>query len=359
MQLKLAFITSYPMDVRIGSGVIRMIQGFNDAFNQLGHDSRIIHPDYFETDPRRLADLRLSFNQQISRNSFDEFDAIIGSDFDGFALEVSSEKYYVLSGGILADIVRFEEAPDAQLLIKYAELEKRNFKKAGIVITPSRYAAGRLIELYGVPASNILVAPLGIDLSLWRECLARASPQPERETRFLCVARQYRRKGIRDLLQAFRLAHKRVPGARLTLVGDGPECKANRQLAAVIGIQQLVDFAGDIGDLAWLAGYYENADVFCLPSYHETFGLVFLEAMAAGLPIITYRSTAIPEVVTEAEGLLCEPGDIDQLAGRMIHLCENRETARLLGNNGQRRAEEFSWERAAGIIAAAIQSGWK
>ena len=94
-----------------------------------------------------------------------------------------------------------------------------------------------------------------------------------------------------------------------------------------------------------LADAYHAADVFCLPSMHEPFGIVILEAWAAGCPVVASRVGGIPGFVRDGvDTLLVTPGAEDELANRLISVLENPALGRTLGEAGRRRAQaEFDW----------------
>jgi glycosyltransferase involved in cell wall biosynthesis len=93
-----------------------------------------------------------------------------------------------------------------------------------------------------------------------------------------------------------------------------------------------------------LAKIMAESDAFVLPSYFEGFGLVLLEAMAAGLPVLTTTATAGPDIVTEGvNGFIIEPGDLDALVSGMKFCLENREKIVSMGMNARETAEQFSW----------------
>ena len=135
-----------------------------------------------------------------------------------------------------------------------------------------------------------------------------------------------------------------VPAARLRVVGVGPELERLTTLHAELGLGQSVAFLGHI-PFEQLAREYRDCAVFCLPSRQEGFGIVFLEAMAAGRPVVACRAAAIPEVVPDgAAGLLAPPGDPAALAEALIALLTDRDaggapgSARGRGRRGLRRA---------------------
>ena len=92
--------------------------------------------------------------------------------------------------------------------------------------------------------------------------------------------------------------------------------------------------------------YYQTASIFCLPTYQEPFGIVFIEAMAARLPIVATRVGAIPELVQDGiNGRLVEPGDIQSLANALSELLDDPEISRRFGERSyQLTRERYSWQ---------------
>jgi glycosyltransferase involved in cell wall biosynthesis len=106
-----------------------------------------------------------------------------------------------------------------------------------------------------------------------------------------------------------------------------------------------------------LAEEYVNATVFCLPSVQEGFGIVFLEAMAAELPVVACRIAAVPEVVQDGvTGLLVPPRDPAALAGEIERLIADPELARRLGRDGRRRVLGFTPRHVAERFVSAVHS---
>jgi len=279
------------------------------------------------------------------------YDLVIGSDFDGYLLDTEKlQDYVVFCGGVLADVVRFEKGEAKKTLQDFAGREKINLQKARLVLSPSHYASEKIKDLYKVPAAKIKTVPLGIDINEWDSLFSNAAADAEDSKTILCTAKQYPRKGTADLIKAFDIVCKKIPETRLVIVGGGPELKNNQNLAKKLGIDSKINFTGDITDKAGLAAYYKNSSVFCLPSYHETFGLVFLEAMAAGLPIAAYNSAAASETAGGGSAVLVSPGDISGLAANLIRILQNDQYAQILAERGRRKAEAMSWQRSAGLF---------
>lgn len=147
----------------------------------------------------------------------------------------------------------------------------------------------------------------------------------------LYVGRLKRDKGVLDLLESFKRLQPRFSGLHLLLVGPDEE-----------GFEPLfrgIPHVHRVGYSPAVERYMAAADIFCLPSYREGFGLVLVEAGAAGLPVVASRIYGITDAVIEEEnGLLHRPGDIADLGEKLAILIENATLRRAFGEAGQRRA---------------------
>jgi glycosyltransferase involved in cell wall biosynthesis len=161
----------------------------------------------------------------------------------------------------------------------------------------------------------------------------------------LAVGRLIEQKDHATLLRAFARVRATLPQARLAILGSGPLEADTRRLVAELGLDDAVTLPGRTDVRDWL----ERADVFVHTSRWEGFGIVLLEAMLAGLPVVATRVSAVPEVVSDGEtGVLVEPGDVDGVAAAIETLLTDLERARALGGAGTRRArEQFSVARMA------------
>jgi glycosyltransferase involved in cell wall biosynthesis len=129
--------------------------------------------------------------------------------------------------------------------------------------------------------------------------------------------------------------------AVLRVVGDGPGLSRLRRLARRLALAERVEFLGHV-PLARLAAEYARASLFCLPSRQEGFGIVFLEAMAAGLPIVAARAAAVEELLGDGESaVLVPPGDEAALAAALDALLGDAPLRQRLGAAGRRRVERY------------------
>ena len=114
-----------------------------------------------------------------------------------------------------------------------------------------------------------------------------------------------------------------------------------------LSLETAVTLLGEVpGDEA-VRQEYAAADVFCLPSLQEGFGIAFLEAMAAGLPVVALDVAAAPEIVGDAGVLLPPPGDEATLADALINLLKNQDMRQELGRRGIERAAAYTWRAVA------------
>lgn len=164
----------------------------------------------------------------------------------------------------------------------------------------------------------------------------------------LFVGRLDARKGLPVLLGAFARVLAAGSRARLVVAGKGPMFDECRQRTAELGITDHVNFAGFVpADM--LPRYYASADIYCSPALGgEAYGIVLLEAMAAGVPVIASDIPGYNEVVHDgATGVLVPPGSEEALAAAITGLFSDEGRCRALSIAGRARAESLSWARIA------------
>jgi phosphatidylinositol alpha-1,6-mannosyltransferase len=172
------------------------------------------------------------------------------------------------------------------------------------------------------------------------------------------VGRLQRRKGHDLAIEALARGGVALARVRYLIVGDGEERERLQRLAGERGVRDRVTFTGAVsGDM--LPDYYGAGDFFVHPNRidgcdAEGFGIVFLEAAAAGLPTIGGASGGVPEAVDkDVTGLLVSGTDADELAAAIARLSSSGELRRQMGEAGRRRVlQQFTWERAAEQVGA-------
>lgn len=178
----------------------------------------------------------------------------------------------------------------------------------------------------------------------------------------LCAARLVPRKGVDALIRAMTWVRVRVPGARLLVVGDGPDGKRLRALAEWAGVAEDVVFAGGHPH-AELPAFFAAADVFAMPSRTrragleaEGLGIVYLEAAASGLPVLVGDSGGAPDTVRHGQtGFVVDGRDPKAVAGRLTTLLADPALARTMGARGRERIlAEWTWDASAHRLAALL-----
>ena len=222
-------------------------------------------------------------------------------------------------------------------------------RRADLVFAPSRFTAEQAMRWAGLDREPTIVphaVPPGVQPR-------RAAPVAGR---VLAVARlepHDRYKGIDTLIEAWPKVLVSHPDAELVIAGDGADRGRLERLAVDRSRDGRIRFTGRVGDEA-LQELYRTAELFALPTSAtvgpnaagEGFGLVFLEAAAAGLPVVAGRSGAVPEVVEDGlTGLLVDPADPDAVAKAIATLLGNRELRTRMGRAARSRARErFSYD---------------
>jgi phosphatidyl-myo-inositol alpha-mannosyltransferase len=193
------------------------------------------------------------------------------------------------------------------------------------------------------------VIPNGVDVARFATAVPIARWQ-DGVPNVLFVGRHEPRKGLLDLLKAHRILRRTGGQSRLLVVGSGPQEREARRYVATRGLNG-VEFLGRVSD-AEKAQLYKNADVYVSPATGgESFGIVLLEAMAAGTPIVASDIHGYKGVLRRGrEGLLVPPRQPRELAVAIDQLLRDPELREQMGESGRARAEEFSWARVTAKV---------
>ena len=231
-------------------------------------------------------------------------------------------------------------------LREVVDRESRVYEGASKVFTFSGPLTESFIEDFGLPSDRVRTVHAGPNI----DPAAVPPPLPSSSTApptVLFVGRKFDRKGGDLLLSAFEKVRAEFPDATLKVVG--PEIPSE----SPAGVQFLGFLRKDVPEEeSRLCQAYSEADVFCLPTRFEPFGVVFLEAMLHGLPCIGPNAWAVPEMIIDGEtGFLVEPENIDDIANAIQTCFRARDRARAMGMAGRKRAiEYFLWDKVVGRI---------
>lgn len=231
-----------------------------------------------------------------------------------------------------------------KLIYKYIEKIRLSF--ADLIVTSSEYSKREIVSL-GIHPELVHVLSPGIDREKFKALPKIRQLDSNNRTKILCVGNYIPRKGIIYLIQA--LSYIKRQDFTLHLVGNRKNNSRYYNLlnnyVKKFNLTEYVVFHDGL-DQENIKCLYSCADIFVLPSFKETFGIVFLEAMHYGLPIITTNVSAMPELIEEGRnGLLVPPADSLALAKAISHLIENPHLITKMGEAGRKKMmNSYSWE---------------
>lgn len=237
-----------------------------------------------------------------------------------------------------------------------APLDRLAYRRARLLLVASKRLAAQLAAA-GVDPERIRVVPPGRDVAA--ASTAARDLRRGRRAALLCVANWVRHKGILELLEAIACLPPET--ATLHLAGDAEvdpayAARVRRRLAEP-DLSTRVVVHGAL-PREGVAALYACADVFVLPGLRETYGTVFGEAMAFGLPVVGWRAGNLPYLADDGhQGLLVPPGDVRGLSRALERLATDPPLRARLGNAARRRAQARpTWEQSADLFFAAIRS---
>lgn len=313
---------------------------------------------YFERKARRdlargvtaekvMFDRNTEFQELISKKSIDGADIVVGFDTSSWVLIDRARragKRFVLDQSIAHPRASQDAAervgdqfPDwsesfRPTMESLLQAQVQEHARADLIVVASSFTRDSLVA-NGTSEPKIRVNPYGVDLQRFHPSVNSASSRP---LRFVFVGALTARKGVPVLLAAWK---KLQPiDAELWMVGD-VSAKVSELIQDSPGLKILGRRSRDE-----LPEVLRSCDVFVFPSYFEGFGLVLLEAMASGLPIIATEATAAPDLIdTDDVGRLIQSGNVDQLVEAIKYFIDHRNDLPRMSKASRARAEQFSW----------------
>lgn len=236
-------------------------------------------------------------------------------------------------------------------------LSRFSINSAAAVTVNSSFTKAAVVRI--APSKAAVIIPMGVDLKLFSSSSGAAASAVRkryaiRGKMLLFVGRLAEKKGVTYLISAMKAVVKAFPDCKLIIVGDGPEKQALQRQSQQLGLSGSVVFAGSVPN-SQLPPFYRAADVFILPSIvdsrgdTEGLGVVLLEAVAAGTPVVASNVGGIPDVVVHKRtGLLVEQKSPGQLAAAVISLLKNPQLrGKLSAAAREHISKNFSWDVVA------------
>ena len=241
-----------------------------------------------------------------------------------------------------------EAEPELRLRV-----EENVMRSVDAIVVSTEQEKQDLVRLYRAALHNVRVVPAGVDADLFQPADAAEARRALGLTEgkiILYVGRIEPLKGLDILISALTLMED-TSDTRLVIVGGtlgkDAEIRGLKSLVRDLDLEEMVTFTGAVSHTA-LRDYYNAADVFVLPSYHESFGLVALEAMACGTPVVASRVSGLTSFVQEGvTGYLIPWHCPEPFAQRIEMLLSNASLRRTMGEASRARALEMTWARVA------------
>ncbi len=358
--MKIALVSPY--DLAVAGGVNSHVFNLAKHFVELGHDVRTIGPI---SDLNKLSEDAIAIGRPMSISAGGSIARMtmaprLAKPIRRVLREEAFDVVHVhepLVSFLPIQFLRFSDAVNvgtfhaardnpARLYIYTRRILKSCFRRLDgkIAVSP---AAMHLVQPHFPGYYNVI--PNGVDVERFS---AEYAPLPELDdgkVNILFVGRLEKRKGLRYLLRAFAQVKAQRPDTRLIVVGayDGRQRRGYERWVRETGLEDVV-FAG-FAPLEALPRYHASSHIFCAPNTgNESQGIILLEAMAAGLPVVASNIEGFAAVLTEGvEGSLVRPKDSEPLAEALTRLAGDAELRHDMGERGRERAQHFSWERVS------------
>ncbi len=222
-------------------------------------------------------------------------------------------------------------------------------RRADAVLAISRYTAEQVEKVQGVDAARIRLLPLTLEPAFWDRAqdvgevrLPSGFPRGSTLLTVTRLAANEGYKGVDTVIQALPQLARAVPDVQYVVVGDGDDQPRLEALGRTLGVAERVHFLGQLGAMApELVGCYASCDVFVMPSSGEGFGVVFLEAMAFGKPVVGGAHGGTPDVIEDGlTGFLVRHGDIERLTQVLTTLLRDPSLRQKMGQRARARVQE-------------------
>jgi phosphatidylinositol alpha-mannosyltransferase len=368
--MKIALVSPY--DFAYPSGVGNHISCLEQQFSRLGHEVKIIAPAskaIYTLGDRfiRIGTPRpIPVSGSIARITLSLWlDHKIEEVFDREKFDIC-HLHEPLMPMLCTSILRIKKAPMVGTFhasggrpwyIMFTPIGKwylnRWFRKLDARITVSQVALDYVSKYF--PADYKII-PNGVNTQHFHEKITSFENYNDGKTNIVFVGRLEKRKGFEYLLEAYRLLKPKVPNCRLIQVGPGVQLlKGYKKYIAQYGIPD-VSFTG-YASYVNLAKYYATADIVCFPNTgRESQGIVLLEAMATGKPIVASAIGGFLSVFSDGvEGIAVPPKDPAKIAEGILKLIKDKQLRQQMGKQGIQKAKQYDWT----IIASKILDVYK
>jgi len=352
-------------------GVKRHILGLHQEFKKRGIQSKIIAPrrSSLENYGKEVILLGTSFPWKITGTQSD-----FCINFNPFAIKkvLEKEKFDVLhfhNCGLPSTLQILEFSEALNILTFHANMERSAFLKSfpGFIYAFDKLVQWKIDGVIGVAPLNLkffkyypgpkTVIPNGIDLNEFHPGVSKIKKYLDGKINILFLGRIEERKGLIYLLRALKILNKKHDNLRLIVVGEGPLKKYCQKWALKNKLDNVV-FEKPISQKE-VPSYYRTAGIYCSPAiYGESFGIVLIESMAVGTPVVAFANKGYAGVLENTKGgrFLARPKDYRTLASKLEILINNPESRKEMGEWGKKESQKYSWPKIADQVLAFYSS---
>jgi phosphatidyl-myo-inositol alpha-mannosyltransferase len=363
--MKIGLVSSHSF-LRPG-GVKNHILNLQKEYKKRGHVCKIIAPRSINEKDygKDILLLGTSFRLPVAGSQGD-----LTFNFTPWAIDslLRREKFDILHfhnvGPLTWQILNNPYLPKENILTWHASLEGANyFKYLPFTKDIIRYTVKNKIDgIIGVAPFNLdvfkgikkpkAVIPNGIDLEKFNPKVSKIKKFLDAKINILFLGRIEERKGLMYLLKAYKLLDKKLGSSwaaenlRLIVVGEGPLEKKAKEFVAENNLKNIVF----VGQIVGPQSYYATCDIYCAPAiYGESFGIVLVEAMATGKPVVAFANAGYKTVLDKGLGknFLARPKDFKTLAKHLELLIKNPKLRKKMGQWGLKEAQKYAWPKIA------------
>ena len=372
------FVLCWEYPPRIIGGLARHVEGLSEALASLGHEVHVITLDFpgapYEEHEGSLYVHRVPVS--VPAPSFHSWVLLFNHFFEKRAGQLAHEfgppdilhihDWLTVPAGVAAkhllrcpvvmtfhstEASRSSNSPSTESAMVEG-LEWWGSFEAARVIAVSGWMKSEVVSIFKIPPEKAVdipnaVDPLKFEVAADNQATRRRWGVEDGDRLITAVGRLTAQKGFDDLIRAYPLIKKSVPASRLLLVGDGYMRTELERLAEQLHVRDSTTFAGFVSD-AELVAALRSSDVVVVPSRFEPFGIIALEAMAAGAPLVVSRVGGLAEIVEDSvDGIKVEPNNPSAIAVATVSVLSDREFAARLATRGEEKAKSYSWENVA------------
>jgi glycosyltransferase involved in cell wall biosynthesis len=372
------FMLSWEYPPRIIGGLARHVEGLSKSLASMGHEVHVVTLDFpgaaYEEEKgslyihRVVVDLPApTFHTWVLLfNHF--FEKRLGQLARKFGLPdvVHVHDWLTVSGGVAAkhllraplvmtfhstEASRSSNSPSPESAMVEGLEWWGSFESARIIAV-SGWMKSEVVSMFKVPEDKVAEIPNAVDPQKFEgpvdiQAIRSKWNVKEGERLITAVGRLTSQKGFDDLIKAYPMVRRAIPSSRLLIVGDGYMRGELESLAEQENVRGSVTFAGFVSE-SDLVGALRASDAVVVPSRFEPFGIIALEAMAAGVPIVVSRVGGLAEIVEDrVDGMEVEPNNPPSIAEAITEVLSDGMLASRLARRGKEKAKAYSWNNAA------------